>query len=78
MRNEPTTEIVNIAAVAKLNVNIYEIENSILEGESKMKTHDATFFFIELDTPYLMSYKPCRNEVVLFTNKGVSFLVKKI
>jgi hypothetical protein len=68
--------ITNLENALKFAVNIYEIENSILNGDTSYKTHDATFFFME--TPTVKNYKVNDDEVLLNTNEGTTVIVKKV
>ena len=68
--------ITNLETAKTLNVNIYEIENAILEGDSFYKTHDNTFFFMEISTT--KNYKANKDEVLLNTNEGTTVIVKKV
>jgi hypothetical protein len=70
--------IANLEEAEKLNVNIYELENSILNGDSKLKTFDFTFFIIEDESVVFNNYKTSENEVLLNTNEDVSYLIKKV
>ncbi len=70
--------LTNLETVLVLNVNMYEIEDSILKGESFYKTHDNTFFFMEIETRKVENYTTAKNEVILNTNEGTSIIIKKI
>ena len=72
------TTLTNLENALKLNVNIYEIENSILNGDKFFKTHDYTFFIIESETDTFNNYNELNNECLLNTNNGKSYLIKKI
>jgi len=68
--------ITNLDTAATLGVNIYEIENAILEGQNSFWTCDYEFLINK--SMKLGNYKVQENEVVLNTVEGISFLVKKI
>jgi hypothetical protein len=70
--------ITNLEEATKLNVNIYELENSILKGDSSFKTFDFTFFIIESESITFNNYKTTENEVIINTNEDISYLIKKV
>ena len=68
----------NLEEALKLNVNIYELENSILSGDSKFTTHDHTLFIMKSESGEFRSYEVNQNEVLLNDSEGVSYLIKKV
>ena len=70
--------ITNLENVLQLNVNMYEIENSIINGEHSYSDIDYTFFFMFLPTNKPNNYKTLNNEIILNTKEGINILIKKL
>ena len=70
--------ITNLENVTTLNVNMFEIENAILNGDNSYSDIDYTFFIMFLSTNKPNNYTALKNEVILNTNEGVTILIKKV
>jgi len=68
--------ITNLEEVSKLGVNIYEIENAIMGGQTSFWTPDNAYLILR--SVKLRNYEAQEGEVILFSAEGESVLVKKI
>jgi hypothetical protein len=75
---EKQLTIINLDILSKFNVNIYEVENAILDGKPFLKIHDYVFSFAFCPFDDLRGYAPQKNELILMSKEGMTVIVKKI